>query len=77
MHRVFYASQASFYFDGTGENWIPAFTNAILSHALYIAGNKKQSASLYESAAQLGTSLSDGDRRVFEATFKLIPKPDS
>jgi hypothetical protein len=40
-HSVRYASQAFDYFDGTGENWIQAFTNAVLSHALYIVGNKK------------------------------------
>lgn len=77
MHSVHYAGQAFDYFDGSGENWIQAFTNAVLSHALYIVGNKKQSALLYEDAAHLKTSLSDGDRKVFEATFKLIPKPDN
>ena len=77
MHSVDYASQAFDYFDGSGENWIQALTNAVLSHALYVAGNKKQSTSLYENAAHLKSNLSDGDRKVFEATFKLIPKPGS
>lgn len=77
MQSVHYARQSFDYFDGFGENWIQALTNAVLSHALYVVGNKKESALLYENAERLKTSLSDGDRKVFEATFKLIPKPDS
>jgi hypothetical protein len=72
---VHYASLAFDYFDGSGESWIQAFTNAVLGHAFYIVGNNEKSAQLYENAVRLRSSLSEGDRDVFEATFKHIPVP--
>ena len=72
---VHYASLAFEYFDGTGENWIQAFTNAVLSHAFNIVENNEKSALLYENAVRLKSTLSEGDRNVFEATFKHIPLP--
>ena len=72
---VHYASLAFDYFDGSGENWIQAFTNAVLSHAFNIVENNEKSVLLYENAVRLKSSLSEGDRKVFEATFKLIPVP--
>jgi len=72
---VYYASLAFDYFDGSGENWIQAFTNAVLSHAFNIVENNEKSALLYENAVRLRSSLSEGDRNVFEATFKHIPVP--
>ena len=70
-----YASLAFDYFDGSGENWIQAFTNAVLSHAYTIVENNEKSSMLYENAVRLQSSLSEGDRKVFEATFKHIPVP--
>ena len=72
---VYYARLAFDYFDGSGENWIQAFTNAVLSHAFNIVENYEKSAQLYENAVRLSSSLSEGDRNVFEATFKHIPIP--
>ncbi len=72
---VYYASQAFDFFDGFGENWIQAFTNAVLSHAFNIVENNEKSALLYENAVRLKSSLSEEDRKVFEATFKHIPVP--
>jgi len=72
---VHYASLAFDYFDVSGEHWIQAFTNAVLSHAFNIVENNEKSALLYENAVRLSSSLSEGDRNVFEATFKHIPVP--
>ena len=72
---VYYASLAYDYFDGSGENWIQAFTNAVLSHAFNIVENNEKAALLYENAIRLKSTLSEGDRNVFEATFKHIPPP--
>jgi len=47
-----YAEIAYDHFNGRGEDWIQAFTNAILR-------------------------LSESDRKVFDATFSLVPVPQS
>ena len=70
-----YAKQAFEFFDKSGEKWVQAFTNAVLSHAYHIAGDFKQSKRLYENANSLQAELSEGDRKVFEATFSRIPVP--
>ena len=68
-----YAQKAYSYFEGAGADWIQAFTNAVLSHALFIIGQIPQSAKYYEKAKTLQSKLSEGDRKVFDATFSLIP----
>jgi len=70
-----YAKQAFEFFDQSGEKWIQAFTNAVLSHACHIAGDFKRSKHLYENASSLKAELSEGDLKVFEATFSRIPVP--
>lgn len=70
-----YATQAFNYFDETGEDWIQAFTNAVLSHAFCISGNFERAEHLYENAVTIGSNLSEGDRTVFQATFIRIPDP--
>ena len=72
---VKFASLAFDFFDGTGEKWIQAFTNAVLSHAYYIAGDNKQCKMLYENAIRLESDLPEGDKKVFAETFKRIPIP--
>jgi len=75
LHCMRYAKQAFEFFDKSGEKWVQAFTNAVLSHACRIAGDFKQSKRLYEKATSLQTELSEGDRKLFEATFSRIPVP--
>jgi len=75
LNSMQYAKQAYEFFDKSGEKWVQAFTNAILSHAFYIAGDFKQSKPLYENAVSLQSELSEGDRKVFDATFSRIPDP--
>lgn len=70
-----YAKQAFDYFNKSGEIWIQAFTNAVLSHAFYIAADVEQSKPLYDNAVGLQSKLSEGDRKVFDATFCRIPDP--
>lgn len=77
LHGLSYAKQAFEFFDQTGEIWIQAFTNAVLSHALCIGGEHKRAVAYYETAVRLQADLSEGDRRVFDATFRLIPNPES
>lgn len=70
-----YAKEAHEFFQSTEESWIKAFTNAILSHALLIAGEADASAKHYKIASEIGISLPEGDKEVFDATFNRIPKP--
>ncbi len=72
---VQFAQMAFSYFDGHGADWIQAFTNAVLSHALLIVGDKAQSTEFYEKAISYQLSLSEGDKKVFDSTFKTIPDP--
>ena len=72
---VEYAQRAHSYFHGTSADWIQAFTNAVLSHALFNAEEKVQSIKYYEEAVRLQSKLSEGDREVFDATFRQIPVP--
>lgn len=70
-----FAQMAFSHFDGEGADWIQAFTNAVYSHASLIVGQKSQSLRFYEKAVSVQSKLSDGDRKVFDATFRLIPVP--
>jgi len=70
-----YAQRAHSYFDGESADWIQAFTNVVLSHALLNAGKKAESVEYYEKAVSLQSKLSEGDRKVFDATFTRIPVP--
>lgn len=72
-----YAEIAYEHFNGKGEDWIQAFTNVILSHALHIVGEDVRSGELYETAIEFQSKLTEGDRKVFDATFSLIPVPRS
>ncbi|MDD1796212.1 hypothetical protein LRP50_24110 [Enterovibrio sp. ZSDZ42] len=72
---VQFAQMAFTYFDGHGADWIQAFTNAVLSHALFIVGDETQSTEFYEKAISYQLKLSDGDKKVFDSTFKTIPDP--
>ncbi|WP_394253174.1 hypothetical protein [Vibrio profundi] len=72
---VQFAEMAFTHFDGSGADWIQAFTNAVLSHALLIAGNKAQSIEFYEKAIGYQSNLSEGDKKVFDSTFNTIPDP--
>ncbi|SJL83421.1 hypothetical protein [Vibrio palustris] len=72
---VSFAQTAYHYFDKSGADWIQAFTNAVLSHALLIVGEKAQSIELYEKALSIQSDLSEGDKQVFDATFNTMPDP--
>ncbi|PSU33538.1 hypothetical protein [Photobacterium lutimaris] len=71
---VEYAQLAYDHFDGKGANWIQAFTNAVLSHALLICGKNDQAALLYQQAESFRGKLDEGDLSVFDATFQTIPQ---
>ncbi|OOF08873.1 hypothetical protein BZG82_10150 [Salinivibrio sp. PR5] len=70
-----FAKAAFSYFDGQGANWIQAFTNAVLSHSLLITGERAQAIEFYEKSLSYQLKLSEGDNKVFDATFKTIPDP--
>lgn len=72
---VQYIQKAFDYFDEQGADWIQAFTNAVYSHASLIVGLKSESLRFYEKAVHVQSKLSEGDRKVFDATFRLIPVP--
>ncbi|WP_233263715.1 hypothetical protein [Vibrio mimicus] len=57
---VQFAQMAFSYFDGHGADWVQAFTNAVLSHALLIVGDKAQSIEFYEKAITYQSILSEG-----------------
>lgn len=66
-------AQASFnHFDQHGAEWVQAFTNAILSHALLI---NDQAAEYYQQAIKIQATLAEEDRKVFNATFNTVPIP--
>jgi len=72
---VHYIQKAFDYFDEQGADWIQAFTNAVYSHASLIVGQRSQSLKFYEKAVSVQSKLSESDRKVFDATFSLIPVP--
>jgi len=72
---VEYASQSFEFFKDSKENWIKAFTHAILSHALSIQGNTDNAILHYNLARDIGDELEPEDKEIFDATFGLIPKP--
>lgn len=72
---VQFAQTAFSYFDGDGADWVQAFTNAVLSHALLTLGDQAQSVKYYEKAISYQEILSDEDRKIFDSTFKTIPDP--
>lgn len=57
--------------------WQVAFAHAIVAHAAAIAKDAATHAKHYEVARGLGAALAEGDREVFEATFRTIPSPVS
>ncbi len=72
-----FAKIAFDYFDGTGADWILAFTNAVLSHAFQIAGEQTNALECYERALAFQGLLSEEDKAIFDATFNLIPVPEA
>ena len=76
LQSVPYAKEVFEHFDNNGENWVQALTNAILSHALHIAGENTLAVEHYKEAVRLQSTLSDGDRRVFDASFRHMPVLD-
>lgn len=58
------------------EPWEVAFAHAVLANAACAAGDQALHRSHYAQAAQLGAALADAeDRKIFEATFKVVPYP--
>jgi len=72
-----YAQRTYDHFHENGADWIQAFTNAILSHSLLIAGDVEQAYEYYQQTLHYQAKLSEGDRKIFDATFDTIPVPKS
>ncbi len=70
-----YATQTYQFFEKTDQQWISAFINAILSHALFINGDMDKAAHYYQQAQNIGNALEPEDKEIFVATFTLIPEP--
>lgn len=70
-----YARESFDFFDGTGADWIQAFTNAVMSHALQVNKQFEQAEEFYSKALKIQAELTEGDRKVFDATFCHIPNP--
>ncbi len=59
-------------------DWEMAFSHAMLAHAHHAAGQVPEHAQLYAQAQALGKAIADPeDRKVFLATFDIIPKPET
>ncbi len=72
-----YARKVFDFFDGSGAGWIQAFTNAILSHALWLDGQRAEARKFYQQATSFQAKLQGEDRPIFDATFNLIPNPQN
>lgn len=57
--------------------WQVAFAHAILAHAAFASNDAAAHARHHEIAGRLGAALDEGDREVFDATFRVIPAPVS
>ena len=73
---VDYATEAYEFFLNTDQQWISAFTHAILSHAFLISGISEKAVTHYNEARNIGELLEPEDKQVFDATFNLIPQPE-
>ena len=70
-----YATSAFEFFKDTKQDWIKAFTHAIISNALLLKGDIHKAATHYGMAKDIGDRLEPDDKEIFIATFSLIPKP--
>lgn len=70
-----YATEAYEFFLNTDQQWISAFTHAILSHAFLISGVSDKAVTHYNEARNIGELLEPEDKQIFDATFILIPQP--
>lgn len=59
-----------------GEPWEMAFAHAILANAAAVSGDSRLHTEHYKEAKAVGESLDEEDKRIFLATFRLIPSPD-
>ncbi len=68
-------ARASFDFVASRESpaWEIAFAHAVLANAAAAAGDRATHATHHACARALGAALAEGDRAVFEATFRTIP----
>lgn len=65
------------FFQNSDQQWIRAFTNAILSHAYFINDQLDLASKYYLEAKNIGDNLGVEDKEIFDATFRLIPNPMS
>ena len=72
-----YARKVFDFFDGSGAEWVQAFTNAILSHALWQDGQQAEARKFYQRAESFQAKLGAEDRSIFDATFHLVPNPQN
>ncbi len=73
---VDYATEAYEFFLNTDQQWISAFTHAILSHAFLISGISEKAVTHYNEARKIAELLEPEDKQIFDATFNLIPQPE-
>jgi hypothetical protein len=73
-----YATAAHKYFSAnSSEPWQVAMSHAILAGAAHCAGDSALHETHYAAASALVATLPNGeDRAIFEATMKIIPKPN-
>ncbi|HET9577812.1 MAG TPA: hypothetical protein VFP44_08295 [Usitatibacter sp.] len=55
--------------------WQVAFAHAILAHAAAVANDGALHATHYEAASRVASSLAEGDRAVFDQTWRMVPPP--
>jgi hypothetical protein len=72
-----YAEKAFAYFTSRqSEPWEVAFAYAIQASAAAASGNRALYSESYARALEIANTLADPeDRRIFDATFNVIPKP--
>jgi hypothetical protein len=56
-------------------DWEIAFARAVLAHAAHAAGDADLHAREHAAAVAAAAALDGEDRRVFDATFRTIPRP--
>ena len=72
-----YANSAfAFFSSGTSLPWEIAFAHAVLAHAAHANGDAALHGLHYRKAAEAVQAITvPGNREIFDATFRVIPKP--
>jgi hypothetical protein len=74
--RAYADAAFAFFATNASEPWEKAFAHAVLAHAAAACGDAEAHRAHYREAQALGGALDDAEeRKIFDATFAVIPPP--